>query len=147
MSLVSQENVVEAVSDYLEKRSFEIEQALSSMHAGVDIIAANQDSEAAKLYVEAKGETSSKESRSMLGKPYNSAQTKDLVADALYRAAQMLADDELAEKRRVAVAFPDTELHRKFSEPIQESLYDLDVGIFWVDREMNVKLDAPWDLE
>ncbi len=147
MSLVYHQDVVDAICEFLENHSFDVEQALTSMHPGVDIIAARVDSDETKIYVDVKGETSSKESSSTLGKAFNSAQTKDHVADALYKAAKMLGDVELAEDRRVAVAFPKTELHRKFEGPIDHAFQDLGVGVFWVDREMKVDLDAPWELE
>lgn len=147
MSLIYHQDVVDAICEYLEDHSFEVEQALTSMHPGVDIIAARDESEETKIYVEVKGETSSKESSSTLGKAFNNAQTKDHVADALYKAAKMLGDDDLADDRRVAVALPKTELHHKFENPIDHAFRNLGVGVFWVDRERNVKLDAPWELE
>ncbi|MDX1600977.1 MAG: hypothetical protein R3191_05635 [Anaerolineales bacterium] len=147
MSMIYERDVVEAVVAYLEERGFEIEQALTAMSRGVDIIALRSESDETRIRIEARGETSSKDSRSRLDQPFNSAQSKDNVASALYSTVKMRGEEGRPENDLLAIALADTELHRQFEAPIHRSLHELGIGVFWVNGDHEVELDAPWQLE
>lgn len=145
MSMIYEKDVVNAVVEHLKEHEYEIEQALTALSPGVDIIAVRQQSGETRLRIEARGETSSKDGRSRLDQPYNSAQSKDNVASALYATAKMWAEQDRPEGDRIAIALADTELHRQFEAPIHDTLQELGIGVFWVNREHEVELDAPWE--
>jgi hypothetical protein len=49
-------------------------------------------------------------------------------------------DSTLGERGRVAVAFPDTRLHRKL-ERLKMAMRKLKVGVFWVDADGAVTVE------
>jgi Holliday junction resolvase-like predicted endonuclease len=110
--MLSENDVVEAVCRYLESEGYRIVSRCSTKQHGEDIVAEHAQS-GVTLRVEAKGETCDLPSSKRYGKPFNSAQCRDHVANAFYTAGAMLTkypDD----KNRFAMAFADTPLHRTY---------------------------------
>jgi hypothetical protein len=86
------------------------------------------------LLVEAKGETSSKAASARYGKPFSPKQVQSHVAKALYWAAARIGE----EGRSVAIALPNTGEHITAIWPIEHTLSNLGVGIFWVSADGTV---------
>ncbi len=93
------------------------------------------------LYIEAKGETSSIERTSRYGKPFTDKQMLDHVAKAFYRAAKMLQQNDRDLPRRVGIALPDNNFHRKYVDAIEQSLNKLDIIVFWVSPNKQVTVN------
>jgi tRNA(Leu) C34 or U34 (ribose-2'-O)-methylase TrmL len=85
--MLFESDVISSVCNYLKKYNFDILQQLDENQKGDDIIAINNKGQ--KIYIEAKGETSSKESSNRFGKEFNGSQKKVHVSQALYRAIKM----------------------------------------------------------
>lgn len=66
--MLTENDIVENLSKFLKLKGYTISQQLTTNQTGIDIIAEN---ESEKLYIEAKGETSSKETSNRFGKPFN----------------------------------------------------------------------------
>ena len=128
--MLTESNVISAVCDYLRKNGYEIRQQLSETEKGDDIIAVRG---AETLLIEAKGETSSKETSNRYGKLFTRSQVHDHVAMAFYRAAKMRRDNV-----RVGMAFPDNQHHRDMVNEICDAIRDLGVGLYWVSADGSV---------
>jgi hypothetical protein len=92
----------------------------------------------ADFFIEAKGATSSKEGTNRFGKPFNSAQVKVHVAEAFFQAARVLPNGS-SNSRRVAIALPDTSLHRRYVGEIRHSIEQLSIEVLFVDENRAVK--------
>ena len=141
-TMLTEDDVVEAVCQYLTRHGCAITRRASTKEKGPDIVVARENSDGT-LYVEAKGETSNDPSSARFGKRFNSAQVRDHVANALYTAAAAL-DPKLG-RRRAAIALPDTQLHRQYVTGIQHALATLQIALFWVDGHQNVEVVSSWE--
>ena len=137
---LTENDVVAAVCDALQKEGWRVDQRLETTERGVDVIAR---SGSVLLCVEAKGGTSSKTGTARHGQPFSRAQVASHVARAFYTAAAALAE---AESIRSALALPETPDHHAFVERIREPLDRLGIGVFWVRSPRDVRLVAPWQL-
>lgn len=146
VQLLFEFDVVEAIATYLVSKNFTVQQRLRPTQKGIDIVAARTVPTELTAYIEAKGATSSRKSSARYGKPFDSAQVKIHVAEAYYTATNLILDHNLANNRIVGIALPDTELHRRYEGRIHQGLLKLGIGVFWVDSDRNVMLEAPWEL-
>lgn len=144
--MLFEDDVVEAVSAYLESRGYRIKQRRKSSQRGHDIIAVKSDTPAVELHIEAKGATSNRAGSGRHGKSFNSAQVRDHVANAFYCAAAMLNGSESAAHCLVGVAFPDDPLHRRYVMRIQSALQVLQVAVFWVAHDRKVRAESSWPI-
>ena len=135
--MLSEDDVVSAVCDYLKKNGYHVVSSCTTKQQGVDVVAENQSSKS-MLRVEAKGETSNDPTSARFGKPFDNAQVHSHVAGAFHAAAAMLSDNG----DRVAMAFPDTPLHRRYVERIGEAIRRLDLAVFWVGAGRDVSVES-----
>lgn len=138
--MLYENDVIEAVCSYLENRNFTILKKSTTNQKGDDIIARPQSAKY-KLHIEAKGETSSKEKTNNYGESFNSNQVLDHVAKAFYWAAKMLQQQDEEDKnlpRKIGIALPDNNCHRKRVHAIEQSLNKLDIIVFWVSSDQKV---------
>lgn len=121
--------VIAAACEDLESRGYEIEQRLHTTQRGVDVIARAPDG--TRLFIEAKGATSSRQTSRNYGKPYGSAEVRINVAEAFYTAAALAGErrDGVAS----AVAFQDDALHRRYVEPLLPACAALGIEVLWVE--------------
>ena len=132
--------VVSAVRGYLQSEGYRIESFARAKEHGDDIVAESSD---AKVFIEAKGATSSREGSKRYGEPFTRNQVKDHVAKAFYRAAKM-RENRGNNNVQVGVAFPKNADHEEMVSKIDCSLSDLRIEVFWVDREENVTVAGNW---
>ena len=144
MELLNENEVVDAVAEFLAAKGFEIVQALHGHQRGVDIIASRADIGA--LHVEAKGGTSTVATSKKYGKPMSPGEVRINVAEAFYTAA-VAATRRPGDDREVvvaAVAFHDDARHRRYVDPLRAALDELGIGVFWVTPPNQVLLEGPW---
>ncbi|OGH91565.1 MAG: hypothetical protein A2534_04475 [Candidatus Magasanikbacteria bacterium RIFOXYD2_FULL_39_9] len=116
--MLTENHIINILADYLEKDGYKIIQKLTTQEKGVDIRA---EKNGVTLYVEAKGETSSKESSNRHGKPFTKNQVGTHVSVALLTSLKVLSKDDKNSKK-VAMAFPDNKNHREIIELIAPAL-------------------------
>ena len=138
---LTENEIVQAVVGHLKATGYRIERALSTIEHGIDVEAVHEHT-ARRLFVEAKGGTSSKQSTSRYGKGFTPNQAKSHVSVALYCAARLheTADQKNAD---VALAFPDDSVHRKLVENIGKALRALNVTVFFVGADATVATRLP----
>ena len=137
-------DVVNAVARELEDRGYTILEGLKPTQRGHDIVARRQGRQPRTLYIEAKGETSSRIDSQRFGKPLDSAQAKIHVAEAFFTAAEPLVDTSQSPEVKVGIALPDNELHRRYEAAIHEVLMNLGIAVFWVLKDWTVQVDSTW---
>jgi hypothetical protein len=135
--MLYEDDVVEAVCGYLTRSGYRIVNRCTTKQRGTDIVAEHLSSKSI-LRVEAKGETSNDSASKRFGKPFDNAQVHSHVADAFHAAAAMLDSDG----SRVAMAFPDTALHRRHVGRIGEAIRRLEVAVFWVGANRGVTVES-----
>jgi hypothetical protein len=114
---------------HLTEQGYAIEQRLHTKQHGTDIIA-RETSSGRRLYVEAKGATSSREGSARFGKGFDGNQVFDRVAKGVYTGLCLCADHPDRESEDVALAFPDSPQFRKRLGPIRQQLRDAGVTVF-----------------
>ncbi|NQY53898.1 MAG: hypothetical protein HRT42_10055 [Campylobacteraceae bacterium] len=110
-------------------------QQLDENQKGDDIVAINDKEQ--KFYIEAKGETSSKESSNRFGKEFNSSQKQVHVSQALYRAIKMKEENSSLS----GIAFPETKGHLSLIEPIKQTLQEIGIEVFWVKNDGTIRVE------
>jgi hypothetical protein len=137
-------DVITSVCNKLKEKGYTIKQCLQTNQQGDDIIAIKEEDSRIELYIEAKGETSSREGSSRFGKPFDSAQVHVHVAEAFYKACEVLARNHNGVVVKAGVAFPNNDLHRTFVKKIHPIIYQLGIAIFWVEGNGQVAIDSNW---
>lgn len=138
-------NVIDAVCGKLEDEGYYIEQRLDTTQQGFDIIALKETGNIKiKLIVEAKGATSSLQSSKRYGKPFDRAQVRNHVAEALYKIAEALSIKNSQYQIYTAIALPKNKDHLEHVKKIQSALDTLGVAVFFVDDMGRVEVSSPW---
>ncbi|MEX2170226.1 MAG: restriction endonuclease [Pirellulales bacterium] len=129
--------VIEAVCAYLTQNGYEVEQRLHTTQQGIDIIA-RQASSGQRLYIEAKGATSSIEGSARFGKGFTASQVYDRVSKGIYAGLRLRAAHPDRAREDVGLAFPDTPQFRKLLEPVSKQLSDASLAVFLASPDGHV---------
>lgn len=132
--MLNENDVVEVVCTRLAQDGWLIESRCGTTMRGVDVIAARSGQ---RLFVEAKGATSSKEGTRRYKKGFTSSQAKTHVAVAMHKAMTLLEFRQVDDL--VAVALPDDSNHNRHVAPIASALKSMEISIMWVDDLGNFK--------
>ena len=144
--MLFESDVINAVCARLESEGYEIRQKLSTTQHGDDIIAVKHTSPTRELYIEAKGETSSRKGSRRYDKPFDSVQTRVHVAVALYKAAGVLSRKPNGVEIRTGIALPDNQRHRIAVQSIRPVLSRLGIALLWVTADGKVEVTSEWPL-
>ena len=125
--MLNENDVVGIVRSFLEEQGWRILRISNTRQTGPDLEAVNAAT-ARRLYVEAKGATSSLPTSSRYGKPFDNSQVRDHVANAFYVAASV-------QEHYSAIAVPRNRLHEHFMEAIRPALAALKIGVLWVEKD------------
>lgn len=132
--MLDENDVTDAVANYLEEQGFRIIQKLNSTQQGIDLKAKNQSE--LEYWVETKGETSSRPGSARHGKPYTASQVFDRVSKGTYTAIEMRQKAQSCVM--VALAVPDTPMFRKYLMPILPAFNALGIRVFLVSESKGV---------
>lgn len=127
--MLTENDIVVKLTAYLKEQGYEIVQSLSTDEQGVDIIAKGKSR---KLFIEVKGETSSKSHTNRFGKQFTRAQIKSHISKAIFASMKILSSKSEGKNIVVAIALPDTKVHRELMNEIKLSIKKLKIIIFWV---------------
>ncbi len=130
-AILTEDEVVDAVIDYLTQDGWEI-LGVAHAHEHGDDITAERDG--VRLIVEAKGAGSSKVGTKRFGLVFNRGQVRTHVAVAILRMLGVTSTGTA----RAAVALPDNQHHRDVFGKAARSILAAGVGAFWVDAEGHV---------
>ena len=127
--MLTENDVIAILSKYLELNNYRIISALSTGERGIDLIAENTEH---CLFIEAKGETSSKGYTARYGTPFTNNQIKSHVSRALLAAMMVLNNAKGSPKIIAGIALPDNAGHRSVVDKIRLPLNTLGIKLFWV---------------
>ncbi len=142
--MLTESDVIKAVCDFLEGKGYKILQQLKESEKGDDIIAVSADGRE-RVFIEAKGETSSRKTSAIYGKPFSRGQVRVHVAEAFYRAAQKLENDGV-NSISAGIALPDNQDHTEMVGRIKRALEILHIEVFWVSSEGLVEVEGIWEI-
>lgn len=134
--MLNENEVVNAICDYLETEGYRITSKCTTTDHGIDIIA-NNPHDTGRLLIEAKGGTSSREGSARYEKGFNRSQIFDRVSKGFYTAACLLQESQTTGDR-VALAYPDTTMVREFLGRIKSVLGTLHLTVFLVRPDLSV---------
>lgn len=134
MSTLNENQVVDAVCEYLKREGYAINSQCSTTQQGIDIVASKMGS-SGRLLVEAKGGTSSKQGTARYDRGFNRTQTFDRVAKGFFTAACMI---QAHNTDQVALAYPDAEWVRDYLGRIRTILLALRITVFLVKADLKV---------
>jgi len=133
--MLDENDVIEILSAYLTQEGYEILQALHTTERGIDIIA-RKPGKVGRLFVEAKGGTSSREGSNRFGEPYTKNQVFDRVSKGFYSVIRLYTEHPNPDE--VAFAGPDTPWFREYLQPIVPITQEFGIKIFLVSEDRGV---------
>jgi hypothetical protein len=133
--MLQEDDVVDAVRDWLENDGWTIVSIAHATDRGDDIVARRAGR---SLIVEAKGEGSSKQGTSRFGSPFTRNQVGSHVAVAVLRALRVASEGGAIP----ALAFPGNKHHREAVAKVWPALVKLGVIVFWVGTDNVVEVDG-----
>ncbi len=144
--MLVESDVIDAACAKLKSEGYQIRQQLQTTEHGDDIIAVKQQDSTRELHIEAKGETSSRKNSKRYGKLFEAADMQIHIAEALYKAAEILSKRNERIDVRVGIALPDNRVHRALVKKIEPVLNQLQVAVFWVEKDCMVQVESNWML-
>ncbi len=133
--MLSETDVIISVCTKLESLGYKTRQRLKTTKSGINIVAVKDGAMPIELYVQTKGEASSKNANAQLD-----------VADVLYKAITILALRAERDQVMPAIALPNNKEYQKHVNVIQPILDQLGIVVFWVKSKNSVEVVAPWEL-
>ncbi|MBT4024851.1 hypothetical protein [Desulfobacula sp.] len=133
--MLTENNIVDFVSKYLEKDGCTITQALNTKQQGIDIVA--EHPQKGYCFVEAKGATSSKKGSSRYGKEFNSSQIRTHMGVAILKSFQTL---QLHPTSQVAIALPNNKGHRGIIDSMQLPIRNSGIRVYLVNEDGSVEV-------
>jgi hypothetical protein len=132
--VLTEDEVVDAVCEWLRADGYVITQQLLATQRGFDIVARK---DGVDLVVEAKGAGSSKSHTARHGREFDSGQVFSHVAKAVLKALRVESQGTF----RGAIALPDNAAHRREIDQISTALTQVGITVFWVDEQRRVRVE------
>lgn len=129
INMLNENDVIEYVVKHLIENNYKIVDKKDTKQHGYDIIVKKNGK---YLFIEAKGQTSSKDYTKRYQKEFTHAQKRVHVASAIYKSLRTANEKPDGE---IGIAFPDTITHRNLVNPVLPSLKQLGIKLFWVNKD------------
>ena len=133
--MLSETDVINGVCAKLESLGYKTRQRFKTTESGINIVAVKDGAMPIELYVQAKGDTSSKNANLQIN-----------VADAFYKAVAILCLKAERDQVMPAIAFANNSEYQKHVRVIQPMLDQLGIVVFWVKGKNNVEVVSPWEI-
>jgi len=145
--VLNENDVINYVCNKLCCLGYTILQKCYTKQRGVDIIAEKERTLVRKLYIEAKGETSSKPYSERYGKIFDGADFKTNVGETLYDISEILSKEYSKNiELQVGIALPYNPKYCELIERIKPILDRLEIAVFWVESTGNVQISSVWEV-
>jgi hypothetical protein len=138
LSILTEDQVIDAVSVYLETQSWRIVSRATAIQHGDDLVAERRDE---RLVIEAKGAGSSKIGTARYGKTFSSGQVFDHVAKAVLKALRVVTEGSAL----AGIALPGDNAHRAEIARVGDALAQLQIAVFWVSTDRLVSVQSSWE--
>lgn len=133
---LTENDVIAACVRHLLEAGYVVEQACRTSERGTDIVAACTRT-GSRIFVEAKGATSSKPHSARFGRPFDRGQARSHVSRALFEAARIASTAKPGDE--AALAFPADAHHESLVAEILPALRRLPASVFWVSSDGHVR--------
>ncbi|MBN1460422.1 MAG: hypothetical protein JXA57_12875 [Armatimonadetes bacterium] len=142
VNYLNENDVVASVCAHLESCGYTIHSTCTTKQTGEDIVAVHP-STGERLSIEAKGATSAREHSARFGQPFDSAQIRVHVSEAVFKAVQVLSAATDAAPVVAGIALPATTYHHSMVRLVMPVLDRLQVRLFWVHADGKVTTGSP----
>lgn len=141
--LLTENDVIRAVSAFLQAGGYQILSSATTEQHGVDIVARSVTPELHDLYIEAKGATSSKEGTARAGQAFTDSQQLDHISKAIYASMKAYSTTRPSDapNREVGIALPVTMHHERHIGRIRPALKKFGIRVYWVSQDGNVTVE------
>ncbi len=129
--MLTENNILNILSDYFTKESYKILERSNTASKGIDL---KLQKENEIIYIEAKGETSSKVGTKNYGNPFSKSQVKTHIAVALLQILVLMNDNAGI----FIIALPDNDNHRFYLSKIKSSLEKLNVKVLLIANDNRI---------
>lgn len=133
--MLTEDDVIDAVRDYLVRQRWEILLRATALQRGHDLVAERGDKH---LIIEAKGAGSSKAGTARYGKEFDRGQVFDHVAKAILKALRVVS----AGSAQAGIALPDNDFHHGEIELVKNPLRRAGIVVYWVDDSGHVRVES-----
>jgi hypothetical protein len=133
---LTENDVIDACAKHLSGAGYVVEKVCRTSERGVDIVARCTRT-GSRIFVEAKGATSSKSHSARFGRPFDRGQARSHVSRALFEAARLASSAKPGDE--AALAFPADTHHESLVEEILPALGRLPASVFWVSNDGEVR--------
>lgn len=130
--MMDENGVIDVLCANLKAAGFDIQQQLSTIEQGVDVIAVHA-AHSLKVLVEAKGNTSSRAGSARHGKPYTQSQIFDRVAKGIFTCLQLRDLHQDTKGVRVVLAVPETAWFYKYIGTVKGALGQAEIDVWFVN--------------
>lgn len=122
--------VIEELKKYLLASGYTLISECSTIMQGIDLVMKRGNQE---LWIEAKGETSSRQGSSRFQMPFTDTQCHVHYSRAFFKACEMRDKAKLTKQNvRIAIAFAHTKHYQKYFDRTNETRKELGIGLYWV---------------
>lgn len=139
---LTENDVVECVCRHLESSGWVVESWCTTQQTGEDIVAWDA-SGGIRLSIEAKGATSARVGSARYGRPFDSAQVRVHVSEAVFKAMQVLSVSPGPGSVVAGIALPANDMHYSMVRLVLPVLERLRVHLFWVHDGGRVTVGSP----
>ena len=126
--MLTEDAVINLLCQHLAADGWGIVSRAMPDQRGTDVVATRAG---VRLEVEAKGAGSSKAHTARFGQPFNQAQVRVHVGEAVLKALAVVAEG----KAQAAIAFPESRRHHLIVDPVRPALDRLGITVFWVSED------------
>ena len=129
--MLTEDAVIDFLCQHLAAGGWEIVSKAMPDQRGTDVAATRAG---VRLEVEAKGAGSSRAHTARFGQPFNQAQVRVHVGEAVLKALAVVAEG----RAQAAIAFSDARSHRLIVDPVKPVLNRLGIRVFWMGEDWAV---------
>lgn len=128
--MITENDVIDYVERHFVKQGGKTESKANTKQKGIDLIIDFQDK---KFFIEAKGETSSKEHSNRYGQAFTTNQITNHIARAIFTTLKLQSKNENKNEVYI-IAFPNTAQHKIQLEKISARLKKINIEIYLVNK-------------
>jgi hypothetical protein len=139
---LTENDVVDNVCTHLVSKGYVINSRCTTKQTGEDIVAANPAT-GTRISIEAKGATSAREGSARFVQPFDSAQVRVHVSEAVFKAVQVLSANLGVQGVAAGIALPANEMHYSMVRLVMPVLERLAAQVFWVHAGGKVTMGSP----
>jgi hypothetical protein len=127
---MNENQVIEALKGHLLARGYAFVSECSTTMQGIDLVMVKNNQE---IWIEAKGDTSSREGSNRFGLVFNDQQCNDHYSRAFFRACQMRDEAKrTGQPAHMTMAFAHTKHYQKYFDRTNSTRRELGISVFWV---------------